>query len=68
MAALLQLHPLATLAWQAGEGLSAGQLPLLWESGPANGPHGTLRGHVARVNLVWREAASTEVLAVFQGP
>jgi transcriptional regulator len=68
MAALLQLHPLATLAWQGGDGLSAEHLPLLWERGPAHGPHGTLRGHVARANPVWREAAGTDVLAVFQGP
>ena len=68
MAQLLQLHPLATLAWQAGDGLSAEHLPLLWERGPGDGAHGTLRGHVARANPVWRAAADTAVLAVFQGP
>ncbi|MGL6109392.1 MAG: FMN-binding negative transcriptional regulator [Rubrivivax sp.] len=68
MAQLLQLHPLATLAWQAGDGLGAEHLPLLWDRGAGDGAHGTLRGHVARANPVWREAADTEVLAVFQGP
>jgi transcriptional regulator len=68
MAQLLQLHPLATLAWQAGDGLSAEHLPLLWERGAGDGAHGTLRGHVARANPVWRAASGTAVLAVFQGP
>ena len=32
------------------------------------GPHGTLRGHVARANPVWQQASSgTEVLVVFRG-
>jgi transcriptional regulator len=68
MAQLLQLHPLATVAWQAGDGLTAEHLPLLWDRGAGNGAHGTLRGHVARANPVWREAAGAEMLAVFQGP
>ena len=68
MAQLLQLHPLATVAWQSAEGLSAEHLPLMWERGSGDGAHGTLRGHVARANPVWRAAADTEVLAVFQGP
>jgi transcriptional regulator len=68
MAQLLQLHPLATVAWQAAGGLGAEHLPLMWERGPGDGAHGTLRGHVARANPVWREAAGSPVLAVFQGP
>jgi transcriptional regulator len=68
MAQLLQLHPLATVAWQSAQGLSAEHLPLMWERGSGDGAHGTLRGHVARANPVWRAAADTEVLAVFQGP
>jgi len=31
-------------------------------------PCGTLRGHVARANPVWRHAAGQEVLAIFHGP
>jgi transcriptional regulator len=68
MAQLLQLHPLATVAWQADDGLSAEHLPLMWERGAGDGEHGTLRGHVARANPVWRASAGAEVLAVFQGP
>ncbi len=61
-------HPLATLLWTAGDGLSAEHLPLIWDRGPQDGPQGTLRGHVARANPVWRDAAGSPVLAVFQGP
>jgi transcriptional regulator len=68
IARLLVAHPLATLAWPSADGLTAEHLPLLWDHGAGDGAHGTLRGHVARANPVWREAAGTEVLAVFQGP
>ncbi len=68
IAQLLQLHPLATMAWMTGAGLTAEHLPLMWERGAGDGAHGTLRGHVARANPVWREAAGADVLAVFQGP
>ena len=68
MAQLLQLHPLATVAWQSAGGLTAEHLPLMWDRGAGDGVHGTLRGHVARANPVWREAAGAHVLAVFQGP
>ena len=68
IAMLLAAYPLATVAWQAAGGLTAEHLPLLWERGAGDGEHGTLRGHVARANPVWREAAGAEVLAVFQGP
>jgi transcriptional regulator len=68
MARLLVAHPLATLAWPSAEGLTAEHLPLVWDRGEGDGALGTLRGHVARANPVWREAADKEVLAVFQGP
>ena len=64
--ALVAAHPLATLCHQAGGQLTADHVPLLWESD--GGPHGTLRGHVARVNPLWREMAGQTVLAVFHGP
>jgi transcriptional regulator len=60
-------HPLATLAWAGAGGLTAEHLPLIWDRGERDGEHGTLRGHVARANPVWREAAGSEVLVVFQG-
>jgi transcriptional regulator len=68
IAQLLAAHPLATLAWPTAAGPEAEHLPLLWDRGPGDGAHGTLRGHVARANPVWREAAGQPVLAVFRGP
>ncbi len=67
VARLLAAHPLATLAWQSPDGLTAEHLPLLLDQGADDGEHGTLRGHVARANPVWREAAGVPVLAVFEG-
>jgi len=68
IARLLVTHPLATLVWQSTDGLTAEHLPLLLDRGEHDGPHGTLRGHVARANPVWREAAGAAMMAVFQGP
>jgi transcriptional regulator len=58
-------HPLTTLIRTDLAGaLRADVLPMLLDS---NGAHGTLRGHVARANPLWREADGREVLLVFQG-
>lgn len=67
VAKLVADRPLATLAWSGPDGLAAEHLPLLWDRGAGDGPHGTLRGHVARANPVWRDAAGQSVLAVFGG-
>jgi transcriptional regulator len=67
IARLLAAHPLATLVWQSADGLSAEHVPLLFDRGDADGAHGTLRGHVARANALWREGAGQPVMAVFQG-
>lgn len=65
--ALMQARPLATVVTHSTGGLDANHLPLLLMSGPT--PQGTLHGHVARANPVWREAgAGSEVLAIFHGP
>jgi transcriptional regulator len=61
-------HPLATLVWTAADGLTAEHLPLIWDRGDGDGQHGTLRGHVARANPVWRDAAGAAVMVMFQGP
>ncbi len=67
MHALIRMHPLATLVTSADGVLEANHLPLLIDPSPA--PYGTLRGHVARANPLWRQAhADREVLAIFQGP
>jgi transcriptional regulator len=67
MHALIRAHPLATLVTSAGGALEANHIPMLIDPAPA--PHGTLRGHVARANPLWRERHDgCEALAVFQGP
>ncbi|MFA6310479.1 MAG: FMN-binding negative transcriptional regulator [Sterolibacterium sp.] len=69
LAAMMRAHPLATLVTMSGDagcGLAADHLPLEYDPLPA--PYGTLRGHVARANRVWRDSAATDALAVFQGP
>lgn len=60
-------YPLATLVLQSPQGLSADHVPLLLR--PQADGLGTLAGHVARANPLWRLAGPTvDVLAVFQGP
>jgi transcriptional regulator len=66
--AVMAAYPFATLVTQGGEdGLTANHLPL--QLLPEASAKGTLRGHVARANPVWRSAdAGAEALVVFQGP
>jgi transcriptional regulator len=66
MHALIRAHPLAVLVTSAGGALEANHLPLLID--PLPSPQGTLRGHVARANPLWKQRHDGEVLAVFQGP
>lgn len=61
---LIEQHPLAHVVAHTGEGLQAHHIPLLIDE--RAGVHGTLIGHVARNNELWRTAAGTEVLAIFQ--
>lgn len=64
---LMRAHPLGMLVTHAANGLDANHIP--FELEPGEGPHGTLRGHVARNNPVWREVADgSDVLVVFRGP
>ncbi len=63
---LMRAQPFATLVTQGADGLSADHLPLHFAAGV--GPCGALQGHVARANPLWRHAADTEVLVIFQGP
>jgi len=64
---LIREHPFATLVTLGSHGLTANHLPLELDPDPA--PFGTLLGHVARANPLWRDfAAEQGALAVFQGP
>ncbi len=65
LAALMHDHPLAMLVVATPDGPTADLIPLEFHAGI--GPHGTLRGHVARANPLWRHAGGM-ALAVFQGP
>jgi transcriptional regulator len=64
---LIADHPLGALVTVGPDGLDANHVP--FEFAPGDGPHGTLRAHVARANPIWREAAERpEALVIFQGP
>lgn len=62
--ALIGAHPLATLVTCDAAGLTADHVPMLLDR--SRGPHGTLVGHVARANPLWRRPGAA--LAVFTGP
>ncbi len=69
VALLTELAPLvpATLVTLGPDGLRASILPMLFD--PDDGPHGTLRGHLARPNPQWRDFDhDVEALALFDGP
>ncbi|HMH18435.1 MAG TPA: FMN-binding negative transcriptional regulator [Burkholderiales bacterium] len=64
---LIREHALATFVTLGPEGLNANHIP--FEIDPEPAPFGTLRGHVARSNPVWRDfSKDIEALLVFQGP
>lgn len=63
----LVTHAPATLVTVGADGLRASILPMLFD--PEDGPFGTLRGHLARPNPQWRDAAAdVEALAILAGP
>jgi transcriptional regulator len=61
--ALVRAHPLATWVVPGSDGLVVNHIPFLLDA--ERGPHGTLVGHVARANPVWRLLGPSVV--VFQG-
>lgn len=64
--ALQRAHPLGLLVTMSDTGLQANPVPFLLEP---DAPFGTLRGHVARANPLWRETRfDVDALVVFQGP
>ena len=62
----IENHPLGLLVTSGESGVTADDLPFLFDEDPQ--PPGTLRAHVARANPLWRLADGAEVLVVFQGP
>lgn len=64
---LIHTHPLGALVTLTPGGLDANHIP--FEVDPEPAPFGTLRGHVARANPLWREfSRDVETLVIFQGP
>lgn len=62
---ILREHPFATLVTQSDAGPEVNHLPFVFDA--AAGPHGTLRGHVARANRIWQTTRpGSEAIAVFQ--
>lgn len=63
---VIKTHPLGLLISHGAAGLAANPIPFLMDA--QKGTQGTLRCHVARANLQWKEIGSgADVLAVFQG-
>jgi transcriptional regulator len=65
LVALMRERPLATLVIATPDGPTADLIPLEYVA--EAGAHGTLRGHVARANPLWKHAG-VQALAVFTGP
>ena len=67
MQELMRERPLATVVTMSSLGLNANHIPLHLSTEPA--PFGTLRGHVARANPMWRDLQTGfEALVIFHGP
>ena len=66
IAALVQAHPLGAWVCHTQQGLMANHIPFYLDR--TRGTHGTLMGHVARANPVWRQlGADTPSVVLFQG-
>jgi transcriptional regulator len=64
--AFIERHPLGALVAASNDGLTADHLPMLLARD--TGARGTLHGHVARANPLWRSlAAGSGVLVLFGG-
>ena len=64
---LILARPLGALVTLTHHGLDANHIPFLVRAEPA--PFGTLHGHIARANPLWRDfSRDIEALVIFQGP
>jgi transcriptional regulator len=64
---LMRQQPLATLITEANGEPVADELPFVLDA--QQGPHGTLKAHVARANPLWKaHPVGRKVLVVFRGP
>lgn len=63
---LIEAHPLGTWVTTAAGQLVVNHLPFVLDAD--RGEFGTLTGHVARANDVWKTASEAESVVVFQGP
>lgn len=62
----IEENSFATLVTTDGSGPVVSHLPLLLDR--ADGPNGTLIGHMAKANPQWRDITNGDALAVFHGP
>jgi transcriptional regulator len=65
---LIATHPLGALVTLGSGGIDANHIPFEIAAETGDGPHGTLRAHVARANPVWQNLSDVEALVIFQGP
>jgi transcriptional regulator len=64
---LMDAHPLGAWVCRGRDELIANHIPFFLDR--RRGPHGTLLGHVARANPVWKElSAAPPSVVMFQGP
>jgi transcriptional regulator len=66
MQTLMRAHPLGALVTLSPSGLEANHIPMHLQADL--GPHGLLRGHVARANPLLRDLQLLDALVIFQGP
>jgi len=65
--ALIRSHPLGAWVTQIDGALVVNHIPFLVD--PARGQYGTLAGHVARANPIWRTfSGDLPSVVIFQGP
>jgi len=64
---LIRSEPFGALVTVTAAGIEANHIPFVLHASPP--PLGTLRGHVARTNPVWRALEpQSQILVLFQGP